>query len=421
MERTTVVGGARFPAIAACLLLAVAACERPTAPTVFVYADRPIVVAASAEGWRSVTVGGGHTCAIRVNGAVYCWGANASGQLGVGAARGVCGRFAAPCEGSPRATAGGISFTQVSAGQRHTCGISETRALYCWGENFQFQSGVEGAPLVATPTQVMPGVEFVDVGSGGTHSCAVRADGVILCFGEGTLGALGKGDTVSSVRPMPIGTAVRFSRVRSGRLRSCGISVEREVWCWGSEWESNGGGFDFFHQRLLPHRIDGIADVRDISVSGSSLCAITTNGNGFCWESNAFGQLGNGGVIGSANPASVSTEGQFTDVSAGIIQSCGTVRDGRVLCWGNNSFGQLGVPRPGEHCGLAGLECSTRPIGVFGGQRFVGVATGLGNHTCGVTVTTAILCWGLGSDGQLGDGYTRDRQSLPVGVLAPLP
>jgi len=59
--------------------------------------------------------------------------------------------------------------------------------------------------------------------------------------------------------------------------------------------------------------------------------------------------------------------------------------------------------------------------GVFGLQRFEIVATGFGTHTCGITVDTSILCWGLGSEGQLGDGYTRDRQSLPVGVLAPAP
>ncbi|MBC7672273.1 MAG: hypothetical protein H7247_07605 [Polaromonas sp.] len=49
------------------------------------------------------------------------------------------------------------------------------------------------------------------------------------------------------------------------------------------------------------------------------------------------------------------------------------------------------------------------------------MATGAGNHSCGVTVSSAVLCWGLGSTGQLGDGYLRDRQSLPVGVLPPAP
>jgi alpha-tubulin suppressor-like RCC1 family protein len=108
-------------------------------------------------------------------------------------------------------------------------------------------------------------------------------------------------------------------------------------------------------------------------------------------------------------------------VSSGVIQSCATALDGRAFCWGNNSFGQLGVPRPGDRCGGSSLECSLVPIPVFGGQRFKAVATGFGTHTCGIAVNTSILCWGLGSEGQLGDGYTRDRQSLPVGVLAPSP
>lgn len=403
------------------LLACVSACERPTAPAIFVYADRLVVVPVSAQGWRSVSVGGAHACAIRLTGALYCWGSNVSGQLGVGVARGSCGRRASECEGGPRAVASALRFAQVSAGQRHTCAITTDNALYCWGESVQFQTGVNGVPIVTTPTRVMPGVQFRDVGAGATHTCAIRTDGTVYCWGEGALGALGAGDTVSRVTPVPIASDLRFTMVRSGRLRSCAIEGGGRLWCWGSEWESSGSGFDFFHQRLLPHRIDGIGDLIDLSVNGSSLCALARGGAAFCWESNAFGQLGTGTLVGTATPTPVATDERFVTVSSGIIQSCGTAADGRGLCWGNNSFGQLGVPRPGEHCGDSGLECSTRPIGVFGEQRFVSVVTGFGNHTCGVTVASAVLCWGLGSEGQLGDGYTRDRQSLPTAVLPPSP
>ena len=402
-------------------MLLVSACERPSAPSIFVYADRPITVSPSAEGWHSVSVGGAHACAIRLTGTLYCWGSNTSAQLGVGVARGVCGRRATACEGSPRAIASSLRFTQVSAGQRHTCAIAEDRSLYCWGESLEFETSIEGAPFVTRPARVMSGAQFLDVGAGATHTCAVRTNGIVYCWGQGLLGALGSGDTVSSVAPAPIATSVHLTLVRSGRGRSCGIALDGALWCWGSEWESNGGGFDYFHQRLLPHRLNGTPAMRDVSVSGSSLCALSLDGTSLCWESNAFGQLGTGTVIGSGTPMPVASDARFTSVSAGIIQSCGTTIDGQALCWGNNSFGQLGVPRPGEHCGDAGLECSTHPIAVFGGQRFVAVATGFGNHTCGVTVASAVLCWGLGSEGQLGDGYTRDRQSLPVGVLAPSP
>lgn len=403
----------------AVLLLASAACESPSAPQLFVYADRPVLVPASAAGWRAVSVGGSHTCGIRLDETLYCWGSNGSGQLGVSISRGKCGRPSAACEGGPRAVASSLRFRSVSAGQRHTCAITVARALYCWGENLQFQTATEGEPFVRAPAPVMPGLEFLDVGAGTTQTCAVRTNGVVYCWGEGTLGALGRGDTLSSVIPAPIASAERFVQVRSGRLRSCAIALDGGLWCWGIEWESTQGNIDIFHQRLLPHRIAGLPPLRDLSVTVSSMCALSTLGVAYCWESNGFAQLGLGTTASTATPTAVATGERFGSISTGIIQTCATTLDARALCWGNNSFGQLGVPRPGEHCGDAALECSSRPIAVFGQQRFVSVATGIGNHTCGVTLSTAVLCWGLGSSGQLGDGYLRDRQSLPVGVLAP--
>lgn len=403
----------------AALLLGTAACDSATAPQLFVYADRPVVVPTSSLGWRSVSVGGSHTCAIRLDGTLYCWGGNGSGQLGVGVARGTCGRPATACEGGPRAVAPNLRFLSVSAGQRHTCAVTVDRALYCWGENLQFETATQGEPIVTTPAPVMPGLQFLDVGAGTTQTCAARTNGVVYCWGEGTLGALGRGDTLTSVIPAPIVSTERFVRVRSGRLRSCAIALDGGLWCWGIEWESTQGNVDFFHQRLLPHRIEGLPPLRDLSVTTLSICALSVDGVSYCWESNGFAQLGIGTTTSTPTPTAVATEERFTSVSSGIIQTCGTAVDGRALCWGNNSFGQLGVPRPGEHCGDSALECSRRPIAVFGQQRFASVATGIGNHTCGVTLGTAILCWGLGSSGQLGDGYLRDRQSLPVGVLAP--
>ena len=407
----------------ALVVLAVGAlgCDAVTAPGLFVYADRPVVVTAGSEGWRSVSVGAAHSCAIRIDGRLYCWGSNASGQLGVGTARGKCGRPAVECEGGPRAVASALRFASVSAGQRHTCAITSEQAVYCWGENLQFQTATEGTPFVREPVVVTSSLQFLDIGAGATHSCAVRTNGVVYCWGDGALGALGRGDTVSSVLPAPIATTERFVRVRSGRLRSCAIALDGGLWCWGLEWESADGNVDFFHERLLPHRVAGLPPLQDVSVSSSSICAISLDGTAYCWEANGFAQLGLGTTIGTATPTAVLTVERFAGVSSGIIQGCGTASDGRALCWGNNSFGQLGVPRPGEHCGTSALECSSRPIAVFGKQRFRSVVTGTGNHSCGVTVASAVLCWGLGSAGQLGDGYLRDRQSLPVGVLPPAP
>jgi alpha-tubulin suppressor-like RCC1 family protein len=399
--------------------LGVAACEPPTAPELLVYADRAVTVPTSAQGWKAVTVGGSHSCGLRLDGALYCWGGNSSAQLGIPSARGSCGSFHSPCEAGPRAAQTAERFSSVRAGQRHSCAISTARTLYCWGENYTFETGVQALVLVTVPTPVLPDMQFIDVGPGMSHTCAVRTNGVVYCWGDGSYGALGRGDTITSVIPKPIASGERFVLARSGRQRSCAIALDGAAWCWGLEWESSQGNVDIFHQRLLPHRLDGLPPLRDISINAASTCALTIDDISLCWESNGFAQLGDGTTTGTATPVLVATSERFSNVSTGIIQSCATAHDGRAFCWGNNTFGQLGVPRPGDRC--ASLECSRLPIGVFGHQRFTTVATGFGTHTCGITVDTSILCWGLGSDGQLGDGYTRDRQSLPVGVLAPSP
>src|SRR5512133_2552288 len=219
------------------VLTLLAACDRPTGPTAFVYADRPIRVPDYSSGWRDVSVGASHTCGLRVDGRLYCWGTNVSGQRGVGQARGQCGRTPRSCEASPRAVSTTERFAQVSVGERHSCAVTVAGELRCWGESIQFQTGVEAATYVFRPTTVLSGVRVLQASAGSTHSCAVRTDGVVYCWGEGRLGALGRGDTISSVIPRPVAVDQRFVQVSAGRWRSCAVAADGAVWCWGAEWE----------------------------------------------------------------------------------------------------------------------------------------------------------------------------------------
>ena len=407
--------------VVALIAAALEACEAPAAPDLLVYVDRPIIIPAAALGWSAVSVGGGHACGIRATGELLCWGSNTSGQLGVGTARGHCGLKATPCEASPRLVLTNNRFVQVSAGQFHTCAISSVGALFCWGDNTHFQLASPSATAVATPAPVLPAFQFTGVAAGSTHTCALRTDGVAYCWGDGTLGALGRGDTLTSAVPQPVQGSQRFTAIRSGSFKSCALAADESAWCWGAEWESASGGFDFYHPQPTAHRIDGLPPLRELAVNVTSVCALTADGAAYCWESNAYAQLGNGTLESTGTPTRVSTSQPLKRISTGITQTCAVAIAGNALCWGNNSFGQLGVPRPGQHCGDSNLECSRTPIAVFGMQQFVSIATGFGNHVCGITSATALVCWGLGSEGQLGDGFTRDRQSLPVPVAAPSP
>jgi alpha-tubulin suppressor-like RCC1 family protein len=99
------------------------------------------------------------SCGVTAAGAAYCWGYNANGELGVGTTTGpeMCAQVNAsdvPCSTVPVPVAGGISFTAVSAGEAHNCGVTAAGDAYCWGVNGVGQLGDGTTTLRLTPVQV---------------------------------------------------------------------------------------------------------------------------------------------------------------------------------------------------------------------------------------------------------------------------
>jgi len=94
----------------------------------------------------SLTAGGEHTCGLTVTGAAYCWGSNSNGQLGNGTIGG-SNPAAAP-------VGGGLSFVSLSAGGSHTCGVTADGSIYCWGANASGQLGDGTQTDRASPTRV---------------------------------------------------------------------------------------------------------------------------------------------------------------------------------------------------------------------------------------------------------------------------
>jgi alpha-tubulin suppressor-like RCC1 family protein len=122
-------------------------------------------------------------------------------------------------------------------------------------------------------------------------------------------------------------------------------------------------------------------------------CALTRDGEAFCWGENRFGPLGTISTAGTSVPAPVNTSLRFTSLHAGGDHTCGITASGAAYCWGDDRTGQLGLGTPAtDRCSL-NAPCSRAPAPVAGALRFRDLIA-MGNFTCGLTTTGTIYCWG---------------------------
>jgi len=404
------------PAFAFVAALAIAACSEPTTSV----RRFPILDDNGTSDWASVTVGGDHTCALKIDGSAYCWGSNQYGQLGVSRTDTTCGagnaRF--PCATTPQLVQAGLQFASISAGQRHTCAITRTREAYCWGSNSDGQVSDFG-PGGPALTKVQSALPWTQITAGFSHTCAVRSDGLLVCWGSNDRGQLGNGSLLSGTTRALITAPV--ASASAGQSRTCARTTVGVVYCWGAVWTERSGALELSRTQLTPQLVPGAPALAWLTVGSFTTCGADVSGFAYCWEANPRGELGNGTQNGSIVPARVLSDQAFVQLSAGIVQTCGIDIEGTGYCWGDDSFGEIGV-LPSvlvERCGGQILPCSTKPVSVIGRRKFVEISTGFGSHTCGVTTRGNLYCWGLGLSGQRGDGSEFSAVASPVLVVEP--
>jgi alpha-tubulin suppressor-like RCC1 family protein len=194
-----------------------------------------------------VSAGEEAACGITSGNVAYCWGLDDEGLLGVGgsAQLPLCDGWR--CSPTPIAVAGGLQLVTVSVGG-HACGLSADGAAYCWGENGQGELGdsalsVEpypcNGPCSRTPVRVAGGMTFSSVSAGHAHTCGVATTGVPYCWGDNHFGQLGTGGANDRNAPAAVyGSGLVYAAVTAGFWHTCGLTTAGKAYCWGD----NGSG-----------------------------------------------------------------------------------------------------------------------------------------------------------------------------------
>lgn len=151
------------------------------------------------DGVGEIGAGGATSCAIaslkRGGNAAWCWGANESGQLG----NGTTTSSASPVQ----VDLGTRSPTQISVGGAHACAIADDATVWCWGANAAGQLGNGTTTASATPVQV-PGLQATLVAAGADSTCASTTAGRLRCWGANAQGQLGVAPTLAGSSPTPL-------------------------------------------------------------------------------------------------------------------------------------------------------------------------------------------------------------------------
>jgi alpha-tubulin suppressor-like RCC1 family protein len=300
--------------------------------------------------------------------------------------------------------------------------------MYCWGKvlgsaavnkTASFQNITDGSATVI-PNLIANGQE---------HQCVLTPAGMPACTGFGRQGQIGDGlgtSTNANTYNIPLAPPAFYSSIVAGRAFNCGMPrynpadpTSQIPVCWGYNGSGQLGTGAFLN-KLVPTAVTMPAtvtafDSASLAAGAQHMCAMTPAGAGYCWGSNAFGQLGKGGAVTASSRDSIP---QLVAAPAGVVfarmyagesHSCAIDVTGDAYCWGRNDYGQLGNGAP-----TAFGVGVTSPVLVGGGLKFrslslgelftCGVVAALGSATGPSPLPGTVYCWGDNSYGQIGNG-----------------
>jgi alpha-tubulin suppressor-like RCC1 family protein len=281
----------------------------------------PVTTFAGGTNWKQVACGNFNigptantTAAIKTDGTLWTWGANYSGQLGN---NNISGRR------TPVTTfAGGTNWKQVACGREHTAAIKTDGTLWTWGGNANGQLGNNTTSQRNTPvTTFAGGTNWKQVACGNRHTAAVKTDGTLWTWGYNYNGQLG--DNTSTQRNTPVTTffgGTNWKQVSCGNNYTAAIKTNGTLWGWGATGYGRlGAGETFFDSVFIPiETFAGGTNWKQVSCGYVHTAAIKTDGTLWVWGRNLYGQLGNAQTTNRSTPVTTFAGGpNWKQVSSG--------------------------------------------------------------------------------------------------------
>ncbi len=231
---------------------------------------------------------------------------------------------------------------------------------------------------------------------GEKHTCVILTDGHLWCWGANQWNQLLPGTAAEQLSPIESPHFTDWRQVQNGEGHICGIRADGSMWCWGRGLEGQLGQGDGL-SHIVPARVGTDVDWVLLATGRPHNCGSRMDGSVWCWGNDSHGQMGQGTTGGATrSPIRVGTDTDWIDVQARWLHNCALKSDGELWCWGLGRNGELGN----------GVEMDTGVLqSPTPGQRWRVLGPGA-FHTCAIRQDDTLWCWGANWSGQTGDGST---------------
>ena len=271
--------------------------------------------------FHAIDVAANAACAIDGSGRVFCWGANGWGQLGDGSR----------INSSVPVLVNDVNDAElIATGEGYACASTTDGTILCWGhDDFgQIGDGTSNSDDVRPPTRVDGVPRPSKLTLGALHACALGVDGSAYCWGSSQWGLLGAATSQYASTALRAAGTMSFRDIAASTYLSCGAASTGGVYCWGLY------GGNTSTPQLQPGT-ESITSIAVSSVSGAHLCGLGPTGV-LCWTSA-------GSITNSApSPTYIAGSQAFVRIRAAEVATCALTRDGEAFCWGENLAGVLG-------------------------------------------------------------------------------
>jgi alpha-tubulin suppressor-like RCC1 family protein len=270
----------------------------------------PVQVGA-LKTWASISSGFGaeSSVGIKTDGTMWVWGVNGSGQLGQGDTI---------WRSSPVQVGALTNWAFAAFGSGMCAAIKTDGTLWTWGTNSNGRLGLGNTTYYSSPKQVGGLTNWKQICPSNGNCFAVKTDGTMWSWGDNqVVGPLGLGNTTAYSSPKQIGGLTTWVKVSAKTTGCFALKTDGTVWGWGYNSGYAAGELGLGNSTDYSSPVQVTTGVSKLSSHYRGGIIIKTNGTLFTWGKNNFGQLGDGSATARSTPVAIGALTSWVDVSAG--------------------------------------------------------------------------------------------------------